>query len=395
MAVTTITLEAKTPFIVKDITQGQIYVKDANGELTLLAVGDTIQVGDSFEYNSEAQFVLTSGSESLTADTIASSNMVTKEISSAPETEEKVLLSDGDTYTVHIDRDGNEVRPTAGFDSQIGASDGSAQASFIDNLIVDGNNDPDDTATNAFHSGLYPNTGLTFNTVSQDGTININESESDVTVSGTALYEANEGDNVKFSAIINDKEVDLGSTTIDANKEFTIDFAGNDLVSVKDFTIKATITTYSSEGLYTTISEDLAFDIDLTRPEPTIALNSITNDNIVSIEEHNNNIEISGIVGGDAKVGDKVTVTVNEQSYSATVDTDYTFTVSVDGKEVAEDTSITATVLSYDKAGNSSDGVPSSTTTKTYEVDLTAPEPTITVNHITADNIVNAAEEGR
>ena len=76
-------------------------------------------------------------------------------------------------------------------------------------------------------------------------------------------------------------------------------------------------------------------------PQPTIALNSITADNVLNAAEISSTIAISGTVGGDAQSGDAVTVTVNTFDFDTTVAADLTFSVNVPGAQLFADDDLT------------------------------------------------------
>ncbi|MDM3872603.1 retention module-containing protein, partial [Porticoccus sp. W117] len=128
--------------------------------------------------------------------------------------------------------------------------------------------------------------------------------------------------------------------------------------------------------------------LDATAPVPTIVLNPVTDDNTVNAAEASGDVAISGIVGGEFNAGDTVTVTVNGNSFTGTVDGSGAFSIDVPGSDLAADSSVSATIDTADAAGNTG----SASVTSSYNVDTTAPLPTIFVNSITADNVINAAE---
>ena len=98
-------------------------------------------------------------------------------------------------------------------------------------------------------------------------------------------------------------------------------------------------------------------------------------------------VAVTGSVGGDAAQGDTVSFTINGTAYSGTVDSSSNFSIDVAGSDLAADTSFDATVTGTDNAGNSF----SATTTSTHTVDTSA-AATISVDNITADDIINATE---
>ena len=90
---------------------------------------------------------------------------------------------------------------------------------------------------------------------------------------------------------------------------------------------------------------------------------------------------------GDASVGDAISIDVKGNTYAGTVGAGNIFSIAVPGSDLAADTTLDASVSGSDAAGNPF----SASTTSTHTVDLTA-SATITVDNITADDIVNAVE---
>ncbi|MGB7248169.1 MAG: DUF4347 domain-containing protein, partial [Phormidesmis sp.] len=131
---------------------------------------------------------------------------------------------------------------------------------------------------------------------------------------------------------------------------------------------------------------------DTTAPVPTLTLNDITADNILNATEAGSPVSITGAVAGDYTPGDTVTLTVNGNSVTGTVDAAGAFSIDVPGSDLSTDgdTTIDASITTTDAAGNPG----TVTATKTYSVDTTAPVPTLTLNDITADNVLNAVESG-
>lgn len=118
-----------------------------------------------------------------------------------------------------------------------------------------------------------------------------------------------------------------------------------------------------------------------------ITVDKITADDIVNAAEAAGDLDITGAVGGGAGSGNIVSLTVNGTNYSGTVSGDNTFSISVSGMDLESDTRFDVTV-----EGTNAAGIPfSATTTSTHTVDTVA-GATITVDNITADDIVNAAE---
>ena len=132
--------------------------------------------------------------------------------------------------------------------------------------------------------------------------------------------------------------------------------------------------------------------VDTTAPDnssTTIVIDDLTADNVINKAESKEDVAVSGTVEGDFTAGDIVTVTVNDQSYESTVATDGTFSTSISGSDLANDSQVVVTVTATDAAGN----VGQVSKTQTYEVDLIAPSAPEGVaigngnDYITADEI--------
>ncbi|MFC7298173.1 retention module-containing protein, partial [Herminiimonas aquatilis] len=127
--------------------------------------------------------------------------------------------------------------------------------------------------------------------------------------------------------------------------------------------------------------------IDTAPPVPTITLNaSITADDVINATEAGQNINISGVVGGDAKVGDTVTLTVNGVNYTGFVLAGNTFSIPVPGSGLVADGDkvIDASVTTTDAAGNSA----TATDTEGYTVDASIPSVVVDI----VDGSLNVAD---
>jgi hypothetical protein len=105
-------------------------------------------------------------------------------------------------------------------------------------------------------------------------------------------------------------------------------------------------------------------------PVPTITLDAnITVDDVINAAEAAGTVAVTGTVGGDAQVGDTVTLTVNGATYTGAVLPGLTFSINVSGADLAADTVISASVTTTDAAGNSA----TASDTESYAVDTSAP----------------------
>ncbi|MBK7675189.1 MAG: Ig-like domain-containing protein [Candidatus Accumulibacter sp.] len=121
--------------------------------------------------------------------------------------------------------------------------------------------------------------------------------------------------------------------------------------------------------------------IDTTPPLPTITLDAnITADDILNAAEIAGNVTVTGTVGGDAKAGDTVTLTVNGQNFTGTVvDTAgvLTFAIAVPGADLSADAdkTIAASITTTDAAGNRATADDS----EGYTVDTAAPSVVVDI----------------
>ncbi len=150
-----------------------------------------------------------------------------------------------------------------------------------------------------------------------------------------------------------------------------------------DVNVEATVTTDDN----ITSFDDASSTPNIPQPDASISLDSITADNILNAAEAGGFVNITGSVGGDVKPGDIVTITVNGNNYSGSVNNQGEFNISVSGKDLAQDGNIKASVTTSNVVGDSV----TASTNLGYVVD-TQIEATIEINDITADNIINAAE---
>jgi len=230
-----------------------------------------------------------------------------------------------------------------------------------------------------------------------DGIINLAESTAAaITVTGTVGGDAKLGDSVVVS--INGK--DYTTTVIQRNATtlgFSVDVPGAELKADADHTIEAKVTSTDPAGNSATVDTSLTYAVDTTPPSPTIALDAnFAGDGIINLAESTAaTIAVTGTVGGDAKLGDTVVVSINGKDYLTTViqrnATTLGFSVDVPGHELAVDAdhTIEAKVTATDQAGNSA----TVDTSLTYTVDTTPPAATIALDaNFAGDGIINLAE---
>ncbi|WP_345719102.1 Ig-like domain-containing protein, partial [Brenneria roseae] len=136
----------------------------------------------------------------------------------------------------------------------------------------------------------------------------------------------------------------------------------------------------------------MSYTFYTTAPDASISIDTIAGDDIVNADEAGPTISVTGQVGDDVKAGDAVTVTVGSETYQTIVNTDgKTWSVNVPGSVLAANSDISATVTTRDDAGNET----TADATRSYTVDTSAPEASISIDTIAGDDIINADEAGQ
>ncbi|MCE8031501.1 Ig-like domain-containing protein, partial [Halomonas sp. MCCC 1A11057] len=86
--------------------------------------------------------------------------------------------------------------------------------------------------------------------------------------------------------------------------------------------------------------------------EASITIDTIAGDDVINGEEAQGPVTITGSVGGDAREGDTVTLTVGGQEFTGLVGEDLTYAIDVPGELLAQHDNVEANVSGSDEAGN-------------------------------------------
>ena len=289
---------------------------------------------------------------------------------------------DGDTYTL-------EVTPMAGFEGILAV--GVAAGVAFDAAVT-----PNTAAALSVQvvDTLAPVASIILDAITADNVVNAAEAGGTVAVTGTVGGDVRVGDDVQVG---DDVEADIITLTVNGvaytgtstGGVFSIDVAGSDLAA--DTNVHASVTTTDAAGNATTATDDQAYTVDTVAPVASITLDAITADNIVNAAEAGATVAVTGTVGGDVADSDIITLTVNGVPYTGT-STGGVFSIDVAGSDLVADPDLTvdASVTTTDAAGNAT----TATADQAYTVDTVAPVASITLDAITADNVVNAAEAG-
>ncbi|UJZ96626.1 Ig-like domain-containing protein [Photobacterium damselae subsp. damselae] len=241
------------------------------------------------------------------------------------------------------------------------------------------------TATDTEGYTVQIDAGIQITSIAGDNVVNKQESGEKVPVTGVVGNDVKPGDTVTVT--IGDKTY---TTTVTDNKTWTVDVDGSALVGNKSHEVHASVTTSDGAGHEASANTDKPYDVD-TDIAAKITIDSISQDDVVTAAESHTPQTITGTVGGDVKVGDVVTVSLDDKEIGTTKvvehDGKLVWSIEADGQALLQAgvDRVSATVTATDAAGNSA----TANATHDYSVDVQA---SITINPITGDNIITQAE---
>ncbi|MER1651182.1 Ig-like domain-containing protein [Enterobacter cloacae] len=275
----------------------------------------------------------------------------------------------GKSYTATVDASGNWTATVPSADlGSLKDGDASVQVSVTN---VNGNS----ASAGREYSVDATAPTVSIEIVSDNNIINALEAQQDLDINGVTNAEAGQTVTVTLNGV-------GYTTTVQANGSWSVTVPSADLGSMVDgnYTISAAV----SDKAGNPASADRDVLVDITVPQLTI--NTVSDDDVINSAEHAQALMVTGSVTG-AEAGDVVTVTINNKSYTATVDASGNWSVGVPAADVsaltAGDYTITAALT--DKAGNSNSA------THDVEVNLTA--PVLTIDTVSGDDVINSTEK--
>ncbi|NIG73585.1 Ig-like domain-containing protein [Klebsiella sp. Ap-873] len=216
---------------------------------------------------------------------------------------------------------------------------------------------------------------LTLNPLSQDNLLNAAEAQQDLTVSGTTTAEAGQ----TVVVMLNNQRYE---TTVNADGSWSLTVPALDVGKLTDGNVTVTASVEDRAGNPGSGSRDMLVDITV----PTVTIGTIATDDVINQAEHGQAQVISGTSTG-AQAGDIVTVTLGNKSYTGVVDANGNWSVGVPRADISAlgDSTYTVTASITDKAGNTGDAV--------HNVKVDTAAPTLSIDIIADDNILNADEK--
>ncbi|MHA6614470.1 retention module-containing protein [Photobacterium damselae] len=219
---------------------------------------------------------------------------------------------------------------------------------------------------------------ITITSIATDDNVTGPDSEYSQTIIGTVGGDVQEGDHVIVSL---DGKV-LGTATVQADKSWSLNVDGKVLLDAGSDSVTATVDIRDAAGnqAHATATHDYTVDVSAS-----IDIDPITGDNIITQKEgHEKVLDVTGKVGGQAREGDEVTVTIGNNKYITHVQKDLTWSIAVAGMDILHaNQAIASVTTSYSSHNVTVDA------DEPYKVDIGA---LVTIDSIAEDNIVTQAE---
>jgi hypothetical protein len=344
------------------------------GELTV-SVSGTSAAGNSVTISNDITVDLSS--VSIAIDTVSTDNMLNAAEKAADLTlsgttqnveagQNVTVIFAGHSYTAQVQTDGSWSLTVPAADMK-NLKDGDTSVSVsVTNTAGNSASAAQDVTVDT----LAPT--ITMNTIAGDNVLNLAEASADVIISGTTTAEPGQTVTVAgYTSVV----------AADGTWSVTIPAADAGILTDGTFTITASVSDLA--GNRVTVEHDLLVDIT----PPTLAINTISGDDVINAQELQQNLMISGSSTG-VPAGGLVTVEINGVSYTAVVDASGNWSTGVPASAVSAmtDGSYTVTATVKDAAGN--DG------SATHAVTVDTVSPVLTINPVAADDVINATEKG-
>ncbi|MCU4034996.1 Ig-like domain-containing protein [Enterobacter hormaechei subsp. steigerwaltii] len=290
--------------------------------------------------------------------------------SNVEENQTVTITFGGKSYTAKVDADGNWTATVPSSDLA-GLKDGDASVQ-VSVTNVNGNS----ASAGREYSVDATAPTVTIDTVAGDNVINGSEAAAGVAISGTTTAEVGQTVTVNLGGNSYTAQVQQGGV-------WSINVPAADLSILADngYTVQVSV----SDAAGNSGSAGKAITLDTT--PPTVSFNVVAGDDVINSVEHGQAQVVSGTATG-ASVGDKLVITIGSNQYTTTVDASGKWSVGVPASDISAltDGTVTLSATITDSAGNSS--------TQTHDVVVNTASVALTVNTLSGDDVINAAEAG-
>ncbi|MEG6127472.1 Ig-like domain-containing protein [Enterobacter asburiae] len=290
--------------------------------------------------------------------------------SNVEENQTVTITFGGKTYTAKVDADGNWTATVPSADLA-GLKDGDAGVQ-VSVTNAHGNS----ASAGREYSVDATAPAVSIDTVAGDNVINASEAAAGVAISGTTTAEVGQTVTVTLGGKSYTAQVQQGGI-------WSVNVPGTDLSALADngYTVQVSV----SDAAGNPGSAGKAITLDTT--PPTVSFNAVAGDDVINSVEHGQTQIVSGTATG-ASVGDKLVITIGSNQYTTTVDASGNWSVGVPASVISAltDGTVTLSATITDSAGNSS--------TQTHDVVVNTASVALTINTLSGDDVINAAEAG-
>ncbi|MBW9446091.1 Ig-like domain-containing protein [Enterobacter sp. EC_50] len=290
--------------------------------------------------------------------------------SNVEENQTVIVTFGGKTYTAKVDADGNWTATVPSADLA-GLKDGDASVQVS---VTNAHGNSASAGREYSVDATAPT--VTIDTVAGDNVINASEAAAGVAISGTTTAEAGQTVTVTLGGKSYTAQVQQGGV-------WSVNVPGSDLTALADSGYTVQVSVSDAAGNPGSAGKTITLD---TTP-PTVSFNVVAGDDVINSVEHGQAQIVSGSATG-ANVGDKVVITLGSHQYTTTVDASGNWSVGVPASVISAltDGTVTLSATITDSAGNSS--------TQTHDVVVNTASVALTVNTVSGDDVINAAEAG-
>ncbi|EMM5418262.1 Ig-like domain-containing protein [Citrobacter amalonaticus] len=334
------------------------------------ASGNTADAGRTVTLDTSAPLITidTIAADDILNATESLADLVITGTTTAPAGQTVTVMINGNSYTAQVQANGEWTLTVPSADLS-GLTDGSARVeASVSNAA--GN------SASVTHDYSVDTTApvITISTIAADDILNATEAQADLVITGTTTAPAGQ----IVTVTINGNDY---TALVQANGSWSVTVPAAEAGALTSGDVTATV----SDAAGNTGSASHALTVDTTSPVVTIS--TVASDDIINSAEHGQTQIISGSASG-AAAGDAVTVTVNGKDYTTVVDAAGNWSVGVPAADISglNDGTTTIAVTVTNAAGNSGSA--------THDVTVDTAAPSVTVGSVTADDVINAAEQG-
>ncbi|HDR2375328.1 TPA: Ig-like domain-containing protein [Enterobacter asburiae] len=290
--------------------------------------------------------------------------------SNVEENQTVTITFGGKTYTAKVDADGNWTATVPSADLA-GLKDGDASVQVS---VTNAHGNSASAGREYSVDATAPTVSI--DTVAGDNVINASEAAAGVAISGTTTAEVGQTVTVTLGGKSYTAQVQQGGI-------WSVNVPGTDLSALADNGYSVQVSVSDAAGNPGSAGKAITLD---TTP-PTVSFNAVAGDDVINSVEHGQAQIVSGTATG-ASVGDKVVITIGSNQYTTTVDASGNWSVGVPASVISalNDGTVTLSATITDSAGNSS--------TQTHDVVVNTASVALTINTVSGDDVINAAEAG-